>query len=517
MSASQITVSVPPHTPPRQPDEVVPHQIPTTGLGINAGDSSIDTPPPAIRTEHDYDIYKGITESPVKEPDSERTVNSAASMLSPTSATFSITNAGLSPSGSMYSAATTPQTASTDPGFQSLNAAGTDASNGGVVRNPFNFTPQQYSAGRGSISKSEALGRRKGHKYRHSSIHASHMDSIFQPPPVRTPLTVPASLPMPTRKEAWWSMNSNQTARLGWCLCHFLVAGYVQFSGTGSLAVTALSRLLLFDAAGATVCVAVDVMGNFEVWKRSSIKHPFGLERADVLAGFGLAVFIAFMGLDIISHGIQHSLENLGSHESHSPHSHARVATGSIDIASLLSIVTTLVSAVLLKNHVRIGRAVRLELMASWGKILSNPSHFLTLSCSTLLLILPFLNMQHYKSFDLIFSVLIAALMIALGVRLGTSLASMLLMSYRSSRRDGRAVREVIEGIEADPGVGKVEEARFWQVHYGLCMANLKLRYRSGNDMMRIRQRVMSLIRQRLGEVKGVTWEITVQMAGEKD
>ena len=77
---------------------------------------------------------------------------------------------------------------------------------------------------------------------------------------------------------------------------------------------TALSRLLLFDAAGATVCVVVDVMGNFEVWKRSSIKHPFGLERADVLAGFGMAVFIAFMGLDVISHGVQHSLENVGSH-----------------------------------------------------------------------------------------------------------------------------------------------------------------------------------------------------------
>ncbi|KXL47110.1 hypothetical protein M433DRAFT_64475 [Acidomyces richmondensis BFW] len=438
-------------------------------------------------------------------------------MLSPTSATFSITNAGLSPSGSVNTAVTTPQTASTDGGFQSLNGAGTEASGGGVVRNPFNFTPQQYSAGRGSISKSDALGRRKGHKYRHSSIHASHMDSIFQPPPVRTPLTVPASLPMPTRKEAWWSMNSNQTARLAWCLCHFLVAGYVQFSGAGSLAMTALSRLLLFDAAGATVCVAVDVMGNFEVWKRSSIKHPFGLERADVLAGFGLAVFIAFMGLDVFSHGIQHSLENLGHHESHSAHSHARVATGSIDTASLLSIVTTLVSAVLLKNHVRIGRAVRLELMASWGKILSNPSHFLTLSCSTLLLILPFLNMQHYKSFDLIFSFLVAGLMIALGVRLGTSLASMLLMSYRSSGRDRRAVRDVIEGIEADPGVGKVEEARFWQVHYGLCMANLKLRCRGENDMTRVRQRIMNLIRQRLGEVKGVTWEITVQTAREKD
>jgi len=301
-----------------------------------------------------------------------------------------------------------------------------------------------------------------------------------------------------------------------------MVSAYVQFSGAGSLAMTALSRLLLFDAAGATVCVAVDVMGNFEVWRRSSIKHPFGLERADVLAGFGMAVFIGFMGLDIISHGIQHSLENLGKHESHNPHSHARVPAGSVDLSSLLAIVSTLTSAFLLKNHARIGRAMRFERLASWGRILGNPSHFLTLASSVILLILPFLNMQSYRYFDLSFSFVIALLMIALGVRLGTSLASMLLMSYRPpGKHDRTAVRKVIVEIEQDAGVAKVEEASFWQVHYGLCMANLKLRYRSGggygDDLARVRQRVMSLIRQRLGEVKGVKWEVSVQMGLERD
>ena len=234
-----------------------------------------------------------------------------------------------------------------------------------------------------------------------------------------------------------------------------------------------------------------------------------------------MAVFITFMGLDIISHGIQHSLENIGHHESHSPHSHERVAAGSVDISSLLSIVSTLVSAVVLGNHARIGKAMRLELIAGWGRILGNPSHFLTLSASALLLILPFLNMQSYKYFDLSFSLVIAVLMITLGVRLGTSLASMLLMSYKTGAEDKRAVRYVIDEIETDPGVSAVEEARFWQVHYGLCMANLKLRYRDGSgygdEMTRIRQRITSLIRQRLGETKGMHWEISVQMAVERD
>ncbi|KAK1053737.1 cation diffusion zinc membrane transporter Zrg17 [Friedmanniomyces endolithicus] len=491
--ASTLPIPAPPSTPTPPNEEGYALGSMPDGLGIKQN----YTPPPAIRTVHDYDIQKGITESPSAASGYGGNTDSAATMLSPTRATLS-TN-GLSPQSTYYSPAT-PQTAGLDGGFQTMDA-------GASADSPFNFTTVQYTSGKGSISKSEALGRRKGHKYRHSSIHVSHMDSIVQAPTARTPLTVPASLPMPTRKEAWWSMTSHQTARL--------------FSGAGSLAMTALSRLLLFDAAGATVCVAVDVMENFEVWKRSSIKHPFGLERADVLAGFGMAVFITFMGLDIISHGIQHSLENIGHHESHSPHSHERVAAGPVDISALLSITSTLVSAVLLRNHARIGRAMRLNLIAGWGKILSNPSHFLTLSASCLLLIMPFLNMSGYKYFDLSFSFVIALLMIAFGVRLGMSLASMLLMSYKPHARDKRAVREVIDEIETDPGVSSVEEARFWQVHYGLCMANLKLRYRNGvgygDEMMRIRQRVTSLIRQRLGDVKGVVWEISVQMAVERD
>lgn len=471
----------------------------SNGPDINGNENT----PPTIHTEYDYDIAKGITDSPSRAQEVGGGMDTQASMLSPTSAAFP--GQGLSPQPSFY----TPQPGDSDGVFQSLDA-------GTTVNNPFNFTTVQYTAGKGNAAKSEALGRRKGHKYRHSSIHASAMDSIVQAPMVRTPLSVPASLPMPNRKEAWRSMTSNQTARLTWCLGHFLIAGYVQFSGAGSLAMTALSRLLLFDAAGATVCVAVDVMGNFEVWKRSSIKHPFGLERADVLAGFGMAVFITFMGLDIVSHGVQHSLENIGHHESHSPHSHDRVAAGSVDMSSLLSIVSTLISAVLLKNHARIGRAMQLQLIADWGKILGNPSHFLTISASIVLLALPFLNMTSYKYFDLTFSVVIALLMITLGVRLGSSLASMLLMSYKSRADDKRVVREVISEIETDPGVTAVEEARFWQVHYGLCMANLRLRYLSGtgygDDVMRIRQRVTSLIRQRLGGVRGVKWEVSVQM-----
>lgn len=118
------------------------------------------------------------------------------------------------------------------------------------------------------------MGQRRGHRYKHSSVSTQHQ--IFLEPPPRAPLALPASLPIPTFKEAWKSMSKEQTTRIVWCLCHALVAAYVLYSAQGSLALTALSHLIFFDAISATICVVVDVFCNFEVWKRSSIRHPFG-------------------------------------------------------------------------------------------------------------------------------------------------------------------------------------------------------------------------------------------------
>ena len=77
-------------------------------------------------------------------------------------------------------------------------------------------------------------------------------------------------------KECWRSMSREQTSRSIWCFCHLFVAGYVQWSAHGLLMLEVLSHLLMFDTLGAFVCAGVDVFGNFEVWKRSSIRHPFG-------------------------------------------------------------------------------------------------------------------------------------------------------------------------------------------------------------------------------------------------
>ncbi|POR33960.1 Putative zinc transporter zrg17 [Tolypocladium paradoxum] len=381
--------------------------------------------------------------------------------------------------------------------------------------NPFNFQTQVIST---SPVKSN-IGQRRGHRYKHSSISTQHQ--IFQEPPQRPPPVLPASLPIPTLAEAWKSMHRDQRTRLYWSLCHLAVAVFVFFRSEGSLAAMALSHLVFFDAGSAALCVAVEVLGNFEVWRRSSMRHPFGLERVEVLVGFALSVFLLFGGFDLVSHNLKHFLESLGDHEAHHEHAHDHISAGSIDLVAAVAIVSTLVSAYGLRNHARIAKVMRVSYLAALPSVLSNPFHFLTLFFSALIALLPLLSISLYAWLDRLICAVISVAMFGLGMRVAIAQGLMLLMSYGGSNGDS-GVTSVLREIESESAISRVEEAQFWQVHYGLCMANLKVSVAKGCDEMslgKLRNRISSLIQNRLGEGYGtggsIRWEVTLQMNTE--
>ncbi|KAL6152037.1 cation diffusion zinc membrane transporter Zrg17 [Exserohilum turcicum] len=480
---SRMPPPAPPRTPTPPPDEEEPQAV---GLGFEHHLSSHGM------TAHSNGLLSPMSATfPSKQyatlapSDSVSQRASPATLYTPASATFPYTPATMDTDGPSLSGSENP--------------------------NPFNFQSVTYQPGRPQ-AKSNDVGRRRGHKYKHSSV--SHQ--IFLEPAPRAPLQLPASLPIPTFKEYRSSMSKDQKLRLAWCFCHLVVAGLVQWGAHESLALTVLSRLLFYDALGAFLCVAVDVGANFEVWKRSSIRHPFGFERLEVIAGLGMSVGLLFMGLDLISHGLTHALENTGGHHAHHGDAHERVSPGSIDLAALSGIVSTLVSAMVLKNHARIGKVMRMGAIANLPSVLSNPSHFLTLSCSALLLILPLLSIRMYVWLDRSVSFSVAFAMVALGWIQGWTLGKMLLMSY-----SGPGVADVIRDVETDAAVGRVEEAKFWQVHYGLCQANLKVRVRNLEEIGRLRDRIGSMVRNRLGggygSGGGQKWEVSTQIVLEQD
>jgi len=132
------------------------------------------------------------------------------------------------------------------------------------------------------------------------------------------------------------------------------------------------------------------------------------------------------------------------------------------------------------------------------------------------MLLLPLLTITLYLWLDRLLCTIIAISMFVLGVRLAIAQGLMLLMSY-----SGQGVSEVMREIAKEPMIVNVEEARFWQVHYGLCMANLKLNVR-GDDVSigKLRERLNFLIKNRLGggygAGKGVKWEVTTQFTVDR-
>ncbi|KAB8338975.1 hypothetical protein FH972_021914 [Carpinus fangiana] len=484
-STMATPVPLPPGTPTPPSDEE--RILPATGLGLEG-----------VGLQHTSSILDDNGSlSPTNDIISSRQLGSISSVIPTPATTFTpATPTDLSP---------TVEEGQEGDGIASDSAQ--------QIRNPFGFQPTTYQALK---SPARSVGQRRGHKYKHSSV--SHQ--IFLEPEPRAPLRLPASLPVPTSREGWKSMSREQTLRVSWCFCHLFVAAYVQWTAQGSLSLTALSHLIFYDAIGAFLCAGVEVLSNFEVWKRSSIRQPFGLERSEVLVGFANSILLLFMGFDLISHNLSHILAaaDSGVHEQHRPHRHERVSATSVDLVSLLAVASTLISALMLQNHARIARSLRMASISFLPSILSNPSHLLTISCSAILLLMPFLSYELYTLIDRTLSTAMACAMCFLGGLLVKNLGAMLLMSY-----NGPGVVEMLSELEREPNVSSIVEAKFWQVHYGLCMANLKLRVKGTEEqILRLREHVQSLIKARLGlPYDGIgaaqVWEVSTQMTLEKD
>jgi len=157
---------------------------------------------------------------------------------------------------------------------------------------------------------------------------------------------------------------------------------------------------------------------------------------------------------------------------------------------------------------------MRFAALESLPSILSNPSHFLTIFCSFILLLIPLVSIHMSAWLDRALALSMALCMIVIGVRLVKTLGSMLLMSY-----GGKGVSDVVREIEEDTAITGIQEARFWQVHHGLCMANLKVNVSGSiigeNGELRVRERITRLVRDRLGGGYGKgaqRWEVSVAL-----
>ncbi|GME92891.1 unnamed protein product [Ambrosiozyma monospora] len=180
-------------------------------------------------------------------------------------------------------------------------------------------------SGGGEASTPKASYRR-GHRYKHSSVSMN----MFQEPIKKAPKNVPKTYEVPKREQIAQSLSTSQKTKLCWAGFNMLLsfATYVLGFQYGNVCLSTLSHLIMYDSIGNFLVAGVQIMTNFEIWKNSSLKYPFGLGRIEVLAGFGLSVSLLFVGIELCSHlleehvvdlvvGIGHASEEVHSHHVH--------------------------------------------------------------------------------------------------------------------------------------------------------------------------------------------------------
>ncbi|AOW01129.1 cation efflux family-domain-containing protein [Yarrowia lipolytica] len=366
--------------------------------------------------------------------------------------------------------------------------------------NPFNFEQTTYS-----LSPPVKPSQRRGHRYKHSSVSINFFEE-----PNKAPLAIPKSHPIPNAKEALQSMSRDQRARMCWSGVH-LLAAFVIFSLSSHdyTALAALAHLVLYDALGATLTAAVDILGNFEVWKKSSIHHPFGLQRAEVLAGFALSVALIFMGGDLLSHSVETVVEvfydadhvvhdhnsdmtsvpHADDHGHRNTHGHGHghskdgtsVLSGTDLSITILALLVTVISAYGLKNHQRIGKAMRHNTLAQLPlpSFLSNPSHLMTITSSLAIISYLLFPGSGSEVLDSIVTPIIALSMCYVGWQLAKSLGGMLIMSFPGVNR----ISDIEQAILAENLVKSVSDVSFWQVHHNLCLVSMRIEMNQASSM----------------------------------
>ncbi len=303
--------------------------------------------------------------------------------------------------------------------------------------------PFQFTSVEASRSPIKVNTKRKGHKYKHSSVSLQLLD----PPSPKADLPLPVTLHLPTLAECVHAMDRLQQWRMARAAVHASLGIYL-WTAQPSRTWWALGHVLVWEGGYAVARTGMDVLANFDVWHRSSLKHPFGLQRWEVVGGFAAAVFLLFLAGDVIKEGMEGVVEGEAS----------AIYVGQLHVP-VLALLSTLA-------------------MQSRFSLACLPV------CVLSILLAPL---------DLALALVLAGAMAVYGVRMVRRLGTILLLGNPNPSPLGRLRSE-------EPAI---TEARLWQVHHQLGLMTLRVH----GEAERVRQKAVRIAR----ETCNIPWEISME------
>lgn len=359
------------------------------------------------------------------------------------------------------------------------------------VRNPFNYETQYVLPSSPVLRPSQ----RRGHHYKHSSVSIN----FFQEPEIRAPLPIPVSLAIPTLRECYQSITKEQSWKLGYAAFRVALAIMVYTSGnSGVHSKSILAHMFAYNAVVTMAVACMNVLSNFDVWTRSSLRLPFALQRTEVLLGFELAVTLVFVGGDVISHTIQ-ELAELFYQEQLSGHGHLH--EGHTNSVSNLS-----QTCVLMGLFLDVLQLYRGGLENLWT---NNRMLIVTVVSTILVLLVPWTG----GGLDVLLTPAMGLAMVLLGWSAAKLFGSMLVMSYGGPDHSKSIAKRVYE----DSSVKSVSDISLWQVHHDLWLASMRIAIDGTSaDERRVRELAVWSIKSDMEVLDGIRWDTTIEIVRQR-
>ena len=369
------------------------------------------------------------------------------------------------------------------------------------------LTPPSASAGQGAGNTAlspapslQPLQRRRGHHHKHSLSH-----QFFLPPLNRAPISLPAAHPIPNYRELLQSATTDQKAKFAYGLVHLLLSFVVwRFNDASSLAVVAITKVVAFDAFGLLYGAGVATAGNFACWRSSSVERPFGLRRSELVAMFGMGVYLIYTGVELFREVLERLVIGGGHSHGSSDHVHLdphALSTPHTTPTMILVLAITALAQLAFAPHTDLATLLAIDLPK-----IPHPFALLSIVPAVAVVGLSSIGGQHGHLHAVEDRLLAAGLGVALfyiGARLTYRIGSILLITYPVDEVDA-----LYDQIERDDAVvsesqtsdGVAVQGQIWQCWSDLVVVALRVTVKGGEEAeTRFRERCKRYVKDILG------------------
>ncbi|KAG0062580.1 Endoplasmic reticulum zinc transporter [Linnemannia elongata] len=283
-------------------------------------------------------------------------------------------------------------------------------------------------------------------------------------------------------------------------------------------AIIGLSYMLLFDAFGILNIFVSSVIHTDIKMKKSTVKHPFGVQRFEILFGLFNAIFLLFIGMNML----KESLEHLMLEDDHHGGDHGAVVRVPV-FWTLVALGATLVSSLGYQNHKQfcllLNANGHVSTQAAFGrsdssKLVSLASNKFTLtSLACVVGVLLVAMFPKFDALDKMIAIGQSIVMFSLGGPLAKVLGMLLLQT--TPPRAMETIEDTVRQLSAvNPAILRMERAHVWTNTFGQLIGTVVISVAKGAD----EQAILASIHQSLAGFLDLdaqsegTGELTVQL-----